>query len=395
MTLRHAAVNVLLAIERGKTTLAAEVDRARQQLIDERDRALLVELTSGTLRWRATLDALISQCSRQPVARLSPGVRATLRLAVYQLEHLDRVPAHAVLNEAVELTRTLRESSAAGFVNGVLRTLTRTRNRLSLPPRPGPAATADDQLTYLSTTLSHPKWLVERWLHRHGFEAAERWCQFNNTTPSAGMGEASRALADAVAPPPGARMLDVCAAPGGKTIVFAAHLQGHGLLVAADYRPSRVRLLSRTLEHAGLRVPIVALDATRALPFGPVFDRVFVDAPCSGLGVLRRDPDLKWSRQPDDLPDLAMIEHRILTRAADVVAPGGLLIYATCSSEPAENDGVVQQFLASDDRFASEPLHTGPMILETALIDEHGFFRTLPFRDGLDAFFAAGLRRVE
>lgn len=450
MTPRLAAAKVLLAIERGRTTLAAELDAACQRVPAERDRALLVELTAGTMRWRAAIDALIGQCSNRPLAKLSPGVRAILRLSAYQLEHLDRVPVHAVLNEAVSLTRTLRESSASGFVNGVLRTFTRTRARLTLPSRPRAGAPRADQIAYLSTTLSHPAWLVERWLDRHGFDAAERWCRFNNSPPAvagrvtgatgttqtliAALREAgveaqpARTVADAITWPPGAlgrvpaelmrgvhvqdeasqavahaagvqageRVLDVCAAPGGKTLIFASALGasdaqagGRGLLVAADVRGARVRLLHQTLCAAGVRVPLLTLDATRPLPFGPVFDRVFVDAPCSGLGVLRRDPDLKWTRQPDDLSALASIEQQILANAANVVAAGGRLIYATCSSEPEENDAVVQRFLNADPRFVREPVQPGPHLLDPSLIGEDGCFRTLPFAHGLDAFFAA------
>lgn len=449
MTARLAALNVLLAVERGRTTLAAELDRARRGLRDERDRALLSELTAGSLRWQARLDALIAQCSDRPADKLTPGVRTILRLSAYQLEHLDRIPAHAVLNEAVELTRQIGEPRAAGFVNAVLRTFGRRRARLKLPARPDTDAKPAARVAYLSTTLSHPAWLVERWMSRYGFEAAERWCEFNNSTPSVTVrsrgrlsaaellmslraaeidaaaatfvrdaivlppgtlghvpaplaeeffvqDEASQLVAHAVGAAPGQRVLDVCAAPGGKTIVLAADLQKRGLLVASDYRASRVRLLHRTVRQAGASAYVVAFDATSPLPFRVCFDRVFVDAPCSGLGIVRRDPDLKWSRQPDDLPGFALVQHRMLTQAAEVVVPGGRLVYATCTSEPEENDFVVRRFLEDDRRFAVAPISPELIGQGTApLVDSQGFLRTLPFRDGLDAFFAASLARVD
>ncbi len=403
---RLAALRVLLAVDHGRTTLAAEVDRARRGVPDERDRALLVELTAGTLRWRAALDALLAQCSRRPLDQLTPAIRGILRLAAYQLERLDRIPAHAVLNESVELARAVGEARAAGFVNAVLRTLLRTRARLSLPARAAPGSGRSDQLAYLATTLSHPEWLVARWLERHGFDATERWCRFNNAPPevtvraldASGAGElmarlqaaglaseaaafvreavtlgpgvlgrvpaglageilvqdeASQIVAHAAGAVPGERVLDLCAAPGAKTIVIAADMEFRGALVAADFRPSRVRLLRRMLRRASAATPVIALDATRPLPFGPVFDRVVVDAPCSGLGVVRRDPDLKWSRQPDDLAGFAAVQQRMLTQAAEAVAPGGRLIYATCSSEPEENENVIRAFAARDDRFGT------------------------------------------
>jgi 16S rRNA (cytosine967-C5)-methyltransferase len=444
---REAAVDVLLAIGRGRTTLASEIDRGRKHLRDERDRGLLVELATGTLRWQAELDALLKPCSTRPLDELAPGILAILRVAAYQLKHLDRVPIHAVLNEAVESTRTIGEPRAAGFVNAVLRTLLRGGRLHALPPRPDPAGSLQKQIAYLATALSHPAWLVTRWIERHGFEAAERWCIFNNTSPeitfrSAGpltiaellarmrdagveaapsrfvsdaatlspgalshvppvlwdeifvQDEASQLVARAVGAAPGQRVLDVCAAPGGKTLVLSSDLGDSGLLVAADFRSARVRLLQRTVRRAAANAHVVTLDATKPLPFGEAFDRVFVDAPCSGLGVLRRDPDVKWSRRPEDLPAFAEGQQRMLARAADAVAPGGRLIYATCSSEPEENDRVVDAFLAQDSRFMPSLISLGPLVTAgDSLIEPSGRLRTLPFRDGLDGFFAAALDR--
>jgi 16S rRNA (cytosine967-C5)-methyltransferase len=445
MTAREAAVHVLIAIERGRTTLAAEIDKTRKRIRDERDRGLLVELATGTTRWRAEIDALLAPHSRRPLPELPPELRAILRVSAYQLRHLDRIPAHAALNEAVELSRTLGHPRASGFVNAVLRSLQRDTRRHGLPPKASADAGRSQQLAYLSTSLSHPEWLVTRWLDRHGFEAAERWCRFNNTSPDVTIRSAGRMavgdlltalraegieaaparfVADAITLPPGAlgqipdalaaelfvqdeasqlvaraagaapghRVLDVCASPGGKTLVMSADLAGRGLLVAADFRPARVRLLQRTVQDS--RAAVVALDATQPLPFGPVFDRVFVDAPCSGLGVLRRDPDVKWSRVPGDLREFASGQQQMLARAADAVAPGGRLIYATCSSEPEENDEVVDAFIARDARFVPTPISLGPLAAGVeAIVEPGGRLRTLPFRDGLDAFFAAALER--
>jgi 16S rRNA (cytosine967-C5)-methyltransferase len=442
MTPRLAALQVLLAIEQGGITLAAALEQARRQVPDDRDRGLTVELATGTLRWRAELNALLAACSTRPIEKLTPPIRAILQLTAYQLEHLDRIPAHAALHEAVEMTRAAGEPRAAGFVNAVLRTFQRTRAALKLPDREAP-------LAFLSTTLSHPSWLVERWVARHGFDAAEQWCRFNNSAPEVTIrsvgrwtasellarirdiepaaaparfvgdaivlppgtlgqlpsevsdellvqDEASQIVAHAVGAAPGQHVLDLCAAPGAKTIVLSQALDGRGRLVACDYRASRVRLLGRMLHRAGADARVVRLDATQPLPFGAIFDRVFVDAPCSGLGIIRRDPDLKWSRQPGDLAGFALAQQRMLAQAAEVVAPGGRLIYATCSSEPDENDDVVDAFLAKRSDFAEAPLVFGPTVRASEpLVDDRGRLRTLPFRDGLDAFFAAALvRRV-
>jgi 16S rRNA (cytosine967-C5)-methyltransferase len=446
---RLAAVKVLAAVERGRTTLAGEMDRARPEIATGRDRSLFFEIVAGTLRWRSELDEVLARCSNRPLAGLDANVRAIVRLGAYQLRHLDRVPVHAVVHESVELARALGHPRASGFVNAVLRTLWRDRARLALPERPPSAEDAAASRAYLSVTLSHPAWLIDRWLARYPFDAVERWCQFNNAPPdvtirpigdltpdglrraleAAGVAamparfvsdamlllpgtltrlppalrasvviqeEASQIVAHAVGARPGERVLDVCAAPGGKTVLLAAAMGGSGMLVAGDVRPARVRLLSSTLARARIAAPILQLDALGPLPFDASFDRVFVDVPCSGLGTLRRDPDLKWSRQPDDLPRFAEAELHILANAARAVRPGGALIYATCSSEPQENDEVVDRFLDGQPDFAEQPVRLGPAVGNaTALVDRRGRLRTLPFRDDLDAFFAAAFLRKQ
>jgi 16S rRNA (cytosine967-C5)-methyltransferase len=426
---RLAALQVLLAIERGHTTLAAELERAHSRIDDERDRALLVELTTGVLRWRAALDHLLSQRSKRPIAKLDPGVRAALRLGAYQLEHLDRIPAHAVLNEAVGLVRHLVGESATGFANAVLRSFQRDRATLQLPGNPGAGGARADQLRYLTIALSHPVWLVERWLDRWGFEATATWCEFNNHPPAVSVrpiagvrrerlveilraagvdatvspivptalhlapgtlggippairdqflvqDEGSQLVAHRVQAGAGESVLDLCASPGGKTMILREAVGENGVVIACDFRPARVELLKRMLVTRRVGASIVRLDAAAPLPFRAVFDRVLIDAPCSGLGTIRRDPDVKWSRKPEDLERFATEQLRMLVQAAEVVKPGGALVYATCSSEPDENEQVVARFLEARPDFA---------------IDAE--MRTLPFRDALDAYYVATLVR--
>jgi len=449
-TARLAATRVLLSVDTGRDTLAASLERERAPLPDVRDRALCGEIATGALRWRNELDALLEASSRRRAAEIDEIPRAVLRLAAYQLRHLDRVPSYAVVHESVECVRALGAPKAAGFVNAVLRQTIRLAHSNVLPSRPATGAPVADQIRYLSVTLSHPAWLVERWLSRHTFDEVERWCQFNNAAswvtvrsigrvphealledlqregtpatparfvsdairlPAGTLGSVSPALrqemlvqdegaqlvARVAGVEPGERVLDLCAAPGGKTVVAAADLQlrqhpGRSTLVACDYRVARVRLLRQSLLDAGLPVPIVRLDARVPLPFGPVFDCVILDAPCSGLGTLRRDPDLKWSRTADDLPGLVADEDRMLDRAADAVRPGGRLIYATCSSEPEENSLVVQHFLSNRRDFSRQPAGARYPAADP-LVESQGYLATLPFRDELDAFFAAVLVR--
>lgn len=440
---RLAAARTLVALERGRSTLAADAERERPDLADSRDRGLFLEIVTGAVRWRAELDACLAACSRRTIKDLTPEVRAVLRTAAYQLLHLDRVPAHAAVSEAVETMRALGQPRAAGFVNAVLRKLTLPTVRTVLPARPQDAGDRGAALQYLSTTLSHPRWLIERWLDRFGFEATERWCLFNNEPPTltvrwispsnASLGhalqeagldaapsrfipnayclapgvlgrlpadlknavlvqdEGSQIVAHSVGAQPGQRVFDVCAAPGGKALILAEAVGESGIVIAADLRPARVALLQAQIRRSGRPVPIVRVDATGPLPFGETFDRVLLDAPCSGLGTLRRDPDLKWTRTEADLAPLVHAQLAMIGRAATVVRPGGALIYATCSSEPEENEGVVNTFLDGAGEFEWASLAGNA---EASLLTARGSLQTLPHRDALDAFFAAKLVRT-
>jgi 16S rRNA (cytosine967-C5)-methyltransferase len=196
---------------------------------------------------------------------------------------------------------------------------------------------------------------------------------------------------------PGEWVLDACASPGGKTLAMAAAVAPPGHVVAADTRPRRMALLRQTLATAGVAAPLVQLDLHAGAPFGPVFDVVFVDAPCSGLGTIRRDPEIRWRRRPGDLPVFAAQQRQMLDRAANAVKPGGRLVYATCSSEPEENDQVVDAFLASDREFRALPHAEVARRLPApaaALLDPDGRLRTKPWRDELEAFFAAVMVRL-
>ena len=443
---RIAAYYALRAVVVQAQDLPGALARSRQRLEDDRDRALAAEIVTGTLRWLRSLDFLVEHFAKRPVARIDPEVLTILRLSVYQLLHLDRVPASAVVDDAVNLTREARKPSASGFVNAVLRTLLRQRRRLPLPRRPE-EQDSDAQRRYLGITHSHPDWLISRWLTRYGFDATEAWAQFNNAAPALALRvntlrvsveDAMRALeADGVeteraryAPDglivqsgnplrrpadglvfvqdeasqlvpllmgaqPGERILDLCASPGGKTTALAAAMGDEGTIVAADVRPRRLQLLQQTVRSSGARsVRVLQAPAHGPLPFAPVFDRVLVDAPCSGLGTIRRDPDIRWRRREADLAPLAVQQLELLERAATAVRAGGRLVYATCSSEPEENEQVVESFLAAHPEFslvdlAGEPLPAALL----PLIEPGGSFRTVPFRDGLEAFFAAALGR--
>jgi 16S rRNA (cytosine967-C5)-methyltransferase len=449
---RDEAYRALRRVNAGQADLPEAIGSARERLHDERDRALAAEIATGTLRWQAALDAVIAAVSGRSTTRLDPEVLDVLRLSAYQLLHLDRIPPSAAVNEGVELVRRHRKRSAAPLVNAVLRRIAQSRTAPPLPPRPAnPTTDREAALDYVAITLSHPRWLAARWLDRWGFEAVERWARFNNTpspltlrvntwrstrddvarqladhgvvteptrfaplglhvlegnplrTPLASRGlfmvqdEASQLVALATLAGPGERLLDACAAPGGKTLAMVAATGNQGLVVAADVRPRRVALLQQTLAAAGADCArVVRLDAASPLPFEPVFDAVLLDAPCSGLGTIRRDPEIRWRRTEADLPRLAAVQERMLEHAAAVVRPGGRLIYSTCSSEPEENEAVVSAFLARHPGFAQVPLgrpgSAGSLL--APVTDESGRLRTWPHLHGLEAFFAALLTRT-
>lgn len=451
---REAAFKALHDVETRRADLPAALAWTRQALTDARDRALAADIVTGTLRWRALLDHVIQSAAGRPLTRLDAEVVDVLRLSVYQILKLERVPTRAAVNDAVELTRRSGKRSAAGFVNAVLRAVAAGR---FAPPPAAPTgshlngAAREAWLDHLSVTLSQPRWLAERWLDRYGPEAAAAWARFNNTpapitlranrlkatreevtealeragvtvrpsrvspdglvvvsghplaTPIARQGvfvvqdEASQLVAPLLDARPGERILDACAAPGNKTTALAAAMNGHGLLVATDLRPRRLLLLQATITQCGAtRVVLLRADVTRTLPFRPAaFDAVLLDAPCSGLGTIRRDPDIKWRRSVDQLARFAVAQGEMLAHAARIVRPGGRLVYATCSSEPEENENVVDAFLARHPEFrlTSRTAASLPPTVQTVSLEASGVLRTLPHVHGLEAFFAARLTR--
>ena len=440
---RAAAYKALGLVE--TSDLGDALARSRDALDDTRDRALATDLVTGTLRWRGALDYQLARLSGRRLEKLDPEVLRALRLGAYQLLYLERVPASAVVNDSVSIVKAARFKSAAPFVNAVLRRLSRERNQLSWPGR-------EQLVEHLSVVQSHPSWLVEKWMARYGADETEQWLQFNNQTPrltlavntlvatrddvaallsregirtepttiapnglrviegrlhaAAAQGpgrflvqdEASQIIPLLVAPERGARVLDACAAPGGKTVALAAAVGPSGFVVASDVRARRVKVLADTLAfcHAE-RAQVVQIATRGSFPFLPgSFDAVLIDAPCSGLGTLRRDPDIKWKRSPEDLRVFADMQTDLLIRAAGMVRPGGRLVYSTCSSEPEENEDVVRAYLNRSPDATIEPLSAinGVPAAVRALATPDGYLRTEPARDGLEAFFAAVLRVV-
>ena len=318
---RRAAFDVLQRVESG--AWADDLLRAAARRLAPRDAALACEIVFGVLRRRMQLDFLIGFYSGRE-ARLDAEVRTALRMGIYQLRFLDRVPAHAAVSESVALVRRAGKSSAAGFVNAVLRKV--DRGDIAWPDR--------------ATALSMPPWLLERWERRFGAEAAAKIAAAAlEPPPSFWRGARQQDIgAQSIVPllelGPGLTFLDVCAAPGNKT---AQALEAGVRAVACDLHPGRLKSVEGC--------PRVALDATRPLPFSRRFDRILVDAPCTGTGTLGRNPEIKWKLTPGDLADLHARQVCILRHAVAQLAPGGRLVYSTCSLEREENEEVVEEAL--------------------------------------------------
>lgn len=444
---RLAAWKALVDLERQRVDLDTALAQGRDALSDPRDVALLREIVTGTVRWQSRLDWQVAPLSKVRWDRLDPEVRTALRMAAHQLTALDRLPAAAVVDDAVALVRRARKSSAAGLVNAVLRRVAAGELR-PLPVLPA-EGNGLDVATALAVITAHPEWLVTRWLARRDRAEVEAWLAFDNTpaSPSLRVNPLVGATRDdvlahlaasdvvAVASPIvplgirvergsvvdlpalahgacavqdegsqlaalvapiriGDRVLDVCAAPGGKALAYAAAAGATGRVIACDVRAGRLGILAATLARArASTVRVVGIDADRPLPFAPAFDVVAVDAPCSGLGTLRRDPDIKWRRSPAMLIEFQRRQLDLLRRAAAVVTPGGALVYTTCSTEPEENDDVVRAFLATAADFVAVRADAAPTAAAVApFVGADGCFRTHPV-DGLEGFFGAVLRR--
>lgn len=357
---RAAAFEILLRVEAGG--YASDLLLSRMAALDARDAALASEIVFGALRFRAQLDWLIEQLVGK--RKLDIEVLTALRMGIYQLRYLERIPAHAAVGESVELVKRAKKTSAAGLVNAVLRKAASVAGESALGAlrRPG-------GLRHLQ--LSCPEWLLGRWERFYGREAAEGIAQAALEQPVAyTRGEriqdiGSQSIVPLLRLEPGMSFLDLCAAPGNKT---AQALEIDIDAIAADLH------FHRAAPMKSLGIPVVVLDGTQPLPFRRRFDRILVDAPCSGTGTLARNPEIKWRLKPEDLRDLARRQKALLKNARAALAPGGLLVYATCSLEPEENEEVV----------ATVP---GELVLETML--------RLPGRDPGDGFQAAVIKSEE
>jgi 16S rRNA (cytosine967-C5)-methyltransferase len=459
---RVAAFEILLRVEKQQAYAAELLHSERLTALSTADRSLCTELVMGVLRWRLLLDQHIARFSFTPFRKLDLEVLSALRLGAYQIEFLERVPARAAINESVELVKHARKHSAAPLANAVLRKLPQTSAEERARRHRGDAwldsrGKEEFAAAALAHDLAHPQWLVERWMERYGPARAAAICACDQQVPATtvrlrpaaaspqtagGKGgaleeelrqaglqlvpgqlmatarrvtagdpthtgaylqgrvaiqdEASQLIAALVGT--GQRILDCCAAPGGKTSALADRNPG-GEILALELHEHRARVLHRMAGAANVRV--IAADA-RIMPVAGAFDRILTDVPCSGTGTLARNPEIKWRLKPEDIADLRKRQVAILRAASSRLAPGGRLVYASCSLEPEENESVIEEVLSSganpvaglrllEGRAELERLRdAGELVwpdIESLL---HGpFLRTLPGVHPCDGFFAA------
>jgi 16S rRNA (cytosine967-C5)-methyltransferase len=421
---RTAAFDILVRVERDRAFSSVLLPKFEDKLSGN-DSALCHELTLGSLRRQITLDREIDWFSAGK--KIDIEVRIALRLGLYQLRHLTRVPAYSSINESVNLVGRSGKRSARGFANAILRRAARETVDFTFV----------DETERIVIETSHPEWLVRKWTMDHGEETARAIASANNIVPEAafrviagrspGVGkviavsrpsqtvdgcyiakanneihrlanageiyiqdEASQMVARSVSLPPQGRFVDICAAPGGKTGLIAGRNANGAIMYAGDLHSSRIDLLRTNCRHQGVDdVHIVQYNAERDLPFADrIFDAVLVDAPCSGTGTIRRNPEIRYFVGPDDLVELSAKQLRILENASKLVKVGAALIYSTCSLEIEENEHVCTRFLSANPDFE----RAKPRVADRFLTPD-GFARTWPYRDGMDGFFMASFRR--
>ena len=436
---RRCAYSVVRrTFERGAYTDRALEAESRRYGLDGRDAALATRLAYGTVQRRATLDHLISRLAGRSVEALDAATRAALRLGAFELCFLDRSAPHAAVGEAVELAKAGGRGGHR-LVNAVLRRVAREgRSQIEALP--------DDRPEAAALKHSHPEWVARLWwdalgrkhavaLMAAGNQPAETAVRANallatadqvrarleaeqvRARPAPGLPEglvldgrldlrasrlfaqglvmaqsrASMLVSRALGPRPGERVLDLCAAPGAKTTHLAALMSNRGEVVAVELRPARARALAANCRRMGATCVTVRTGDARE-DHGSDFDRVLVDAPCSGLGTLRSRPDLRWRARPDALPQLARLQSEVLAAAVRALRPGGVLVYSTCTISPAENELAVDALLAAHPELAADGLQSDYPLWKHPTVAEH--LLLLPHRDGTDGFFIARLRKA-
>ncbi|MBP1623311.1 MAG: rRNA methyltransferase [Acidobacteria bacterium] len=424
---RGICYQLLGGIESGRLHSDDALNSPKMLQLDVRDRHLTTEVVYGTLRWQALLDYVLSAASARPWPKVQSGAKILLRMSLYQMWKMDRVPEYALVNDAVELAKRELGRGVEGYVNGVLRHLARAHSWededfLRQAPR------------WVQASL--PEWLFKRWSARYGESAAMDFALSLNRPPRAAVrgvpeagsdvafpfptvksdlvpgafirveaaddglpegvvppgcrfqDEASQLIPHLLQPQRGWRVWDACAAPGGKSAILGGICGEAGRVVASDLRSERIARLAQFLEASGVHnADVLVADARRPSPFRRVFDGVLADVPCSGLGTLRRNPEIKWHFREKEFTSRQEMQQKILSNVSESVRAGGRLLYSTCSTEPEENEQIVGDFLETHPEFSLQRPSYPPGIEKYA--GEDAMVRTYPGTRLWDGFFAA------
>ncbi len=442
---RELAVEILRNVEARKAYADLLLDHAlKTNLLSNEDRALLTQLVYGALRWRGKIDWTLSRLLSRPLSETDSYLKNLLRLTLYQMLFLNKVPDYAAVNEGVELAKRYGGKTAAGLINAVARRLLREKDKLAKQDIGGDAAAR------LAVAGSHPEWLVRRWLAYFGAGETEALLKANNAeaplvlrtnrlkTDRASLiekfraasfdampapyapeairlrggaaidrlpgfaeglfmvqGEASQLACLLLDPKPGQRILDACAAPGGKATHLAEMMEDRGEVVAIDVSARGIAKVKQNIRRLGLKsIRPVHADAAQELTGAPAlpYDRILADVPCSGLGTLRSHPEAKWHKTESDIERLSRAQQKILSHISLYLKPGGVLVYSTCTLTEEENERVVEQFLERQQKFTLES--AAEFLPESAWRMVRGkYFLALPHRDDTDGFFAARMRK--
>jgi len=438
---RGLSVKILNRIERTDSYLDKLLDyEMRNPELGGPDKALLYEIVHGVIRWMGRLDWILNGFYKGQFSKAIPNLKNGLRVALYQILFLDRVPDYAVVNEAVEFVKKLQGQKPADLTNAILRNIVKNKNGIRYPDP------QEDLVGYLSAYYSHPSWMVKRYVKRFGRENTEKLLSANNEKPFLtlkintvktdpaefkslldsvnlrynpgkylpeffklqnltnitaweyfGKGyfniqdESAGLACKLLDVKPGMRVLDLFAAPGGKTAYLTGLMGDNGEIVAVDRYESRLNILKNNMERLGFKS--VKTFAADALEFNDApYDRVLADIPCSGTGTLSKKPDIKWKRDLLDISRMNVFQIKYVEKAASLVKVNGILVYSTCSIEPEENYDIVQKFLAKNNNFK---LINAKDTLPDELVDENGCIQTYPHINQMDGTFAAKLLRVE
>jgi len=443
---RLIALDVLVEVERKSLPLDLLMQRSfeRHEALRQVDYAFITEAVYGTLRWRGRIDWIIGRVSRVSPERLERFILNLLRLGLYQILFMDKVPVSAAVNESVQMAKASGREGAAGFVNAVLRRVSDGRVDMEVPHSKDPSS--------ISVCHSHPLWLVERWAQELGMDETIDLCRANNRIPPLCLrtntlrtsraklladirkevpqalpspfspegilidppvplsrvprfregwfqvqDESSQLVGHIVDPKPGERVFDACAAPGGKSTHLAQLMGNRGTIYAADISARRISLVRENCHRLGVSIVTpLKNDLTRrvALKGEAKLDRILVDPPCSGLGTLWRNPDIKWKNKQEEISTFREIQRAILSQLAPWLKKGGTLVYGTCTLTREENEEVVAEFIEEHRGFELEDLRRVVHQGLKSLVGEDNFFRSFTHRHNMDGFFAARLRKV-